>query len=570
MTAYLIAEEGPLSGMVISLEKGKELVMGRDPDESGITLEDPMVSRRHAICKDTPQGYVLENLSTINPVTQNGKVIADSALLKEGDILQIGSTFFRFTLEAPTEEKVEEVSENPEDLSLLSFENEAESRWMLKVLTGPNAGAEFSMNPGSTYTIGKDPSVSEIVFQDLSVSRQHARITLDAQGDVYIEDLGSRNGVLVNGHLIMDKHKLASQDVVALGTTTFLVIDKQQPHETLVSVSAPSFIKKEEERTGAATTAAAIALEEEGKWKEMKISKKHLLIFGVSALALMASFGAMLALFHTETIVVEQKDESKHIEQALKNFPGVQFSYNEKTGKVFLVGHLLTIVDKQELLYLLNNIPYIRSLEDNVVVDQLVWQNMNALIMSNTLWEGVSIHAPTPGRFVMKGYLQTAEQMQALSDFINVNFPYLDRLENQVVVENDLNLQIQGMLIQENFTNVQFQLTNGELVFAGKIGENVAEKFDRFIHRLKSIPGIRSIKNFVIKTSAQSARVDISQQYQVTGFSKTDGSNFFVVINGKILSSGDNIDGMIITAIEPNLVLLEKDGVKFRINYNLQ
>jgi hypothetical protein len=44
----------------------------------------------------------------------------------------------------------------------------------------------------------------------------------------------------------------------------------------------------------------------------------------------------------------------------------------------------------------------------------------------------------------------------------------------------------------------------------------------------------------------------------------------FIVINGKILSIGDAIDGMTITGIMPNMVLLEKDGLKFRINYNLQ
>jgi hypothetical protein len=54
------------------------------------------------------------------------------------------------------------------------------------------------------------------------------------------------------------------------------------------------------------------------------------------------------------------------------------------------------------------------------------------------------------------------------------------------------------------------------------------------------------------------------------GYSKKDGSNQFVVINGKILTLGDNLDGMIITSISPSLVVLEKDGLKFKINYNLQ
>src|SRR5581483_8860525 len=97
MAAYLIAEEGPLSGTTIALEDGDEWILGRDPDEVSIVLEDPMVSRRHVILRLTSEGYVLENLSSVNPATQNGKVIAEEVLLKEADILQIGSTFFRFT-----------------------------------------------------------------------------------------------------------------------------------------------------------------------------------------------------------------------------------------------------------------------------------------------------------------------------------------------------------------------------------------------------------------------------------------------------------------------------------------
>ena len=44
----------------------------------------------------------------------------------------------------------------------------------------------------------------------------------------------------------------------------------------------------------------------------------------------------------------------------------------------------------------------------------------------------------------------------------------------------------------------------------------------------------------------------------------------FIVINGKILSIGDMIDGMTVTRFIRTMVLLEKDGLKFRINYNLQ
>src|ERR1700733_12694171 len=129
MAGYLIAEEGPLAGLIVRLEEGEEWILGRDPDEVTIVLEDPMVSRRHVICRLTAEGYILENLSSVNPATQDGKVITEPVLLRENDILQIGSTFFRFTekpvtIEPPEEEMRAHLEPiEGEDLSSVSVES---------------------------------------------------------------------------------------------------------------------------------------------------------------------------------------------------------------------------------------------------------------------------------------------------------------------------------------------------------------------------------------------------------------------------------------------------------------
>src|SRR5208337_2630439 len=65
---------------------------------------------------------------------------------------------------------------------------------ILKVIGGPNAGAEIGLDKGRTFLLGKDPTTCDIVFQDLSVSRNHARITVTPEGIVELEDLGSKNG----------------------------------------------------------------------------------------------------------------------------------------------------------------------------------------------------------------------------------------------------------------------------------------------------------------------------------------------------------------------------------------
>ncbi len=564
MAGYLIAEEGPLSGQAIRFEEGNEWVLGRDPDEAGIVLEDPMVSRKHVICRLTGEGYVLENLSSVNPATQNGRVITEAVLLREGDIIQVGNTFFRFTEKNPSE-KIEMPApfETHEQLSL---EGSADARWLLKVVSGPNTGAEFNMEKASTYIVGKDPSLCDIVFQDLSVSRQHARITIDEEEHAFIEDLGSRNGVIVNGVAVTDRRKLSSQDMVSLGTTSFLMIDRAKPQETIISLPTAASVAREEHREEMAAPSSMPV-----NWKERVIPKKHLILSGgLIAFVLVVAMG-MISLMKTESIPLPPKHETEKIAHAIKPYTDIQFTFNESNGKLFIVGHVLTPVEHQELLYIIRAMPFVHNIEDNVVIDEYVWQNMNALLTSNDAWQGVSISSTEPGRFVMRGYLQSLDQAQALSDYMNLNFPYLDRLNNQVVVETNLQMQVDSMLFEHGFTAVAFQLSNGELVLTGRVDSKSSSGFNSLLQQFKEIMGIRLVKNFVVLTSgADSARTDLSSKYQVTGSSKRDDKDIFVFINGRILGKNDTLDGMRITGVLPNMVLLEKDGLKFRINYNLQ
>jgi len=577
MNGYLIAEEGPLAGTTIVFEEGagdNVWTLGRDPDTSDVLLEDPMVSRRHATVRLTPEGFIFENLSTVNPATQNGMVIADPILLKEGDIIQIGSTFFNFTEIAPQPEMPPAPMAQPEPAraggppaemsSELHFGPHPETRWLLKVISGPNSGAEFAMHRSATYLIGKDPNICDIVFQDLSVSRQHARLSIDAEDNAFIEDLGSRNGVIVNGELIGEKTLLTSQDLVALGTTTFLVVDRMEARETIFAPAAvmPSMPSREPE--------SRAARKEKEDWKEMVIPKRHLMVAGVLAGVLFVSVFAMISLFKSEPIVVKLTDDNVRIEQALAQFPAVQFTYNQPSGKLFLVGHVLTGVNHQELLFALKELPFIRSVDDNIIVDELVWQNMNSMLSLNPQWAGVTLYATEPGKFVLRGYIDTVENAVALSDYINLNFNYLDRLQNQVVVEKSLQSEIASMLAAKGLAGVTFDLVDGDLVLAGRVGKNKDSDYMALVDSFKKVPGIREVKNYVVVTSVESSLTDLSSQFTVTGYSKRDEMDFYVVINGKILGKGDLLEGMLITAIKPKMVLLEKEGQTFRIDYNLQ
>ena len=73
---------------------------------------------------------------------------------------------------------------------------------------------------GPQATIGRSKSV-ECVLPDPNVSRRHAELRRDGNGEWTIGDLGSTNGVKVNGRRVSST-RLSPGDQVTVGTTTFL------------------------------------------------------------------------------------------------------------------------------------------------------------------------------------------------------------------------------------------------------------------------------------------------------------------------------------------------------------
>jgi pSer/pThr/pTyr-binding forkhead associated (FHA) protein len=75
--------------------------------------------------------------------------------------------------------------------------------------------------------LGRGPK-STVVLDDALVSRTHAKIFVE-RGLVTIEDLGSANGVLVNGERLDKKRTLVSGDRVVLGQQSFMVLIQAGP-----------------------------------------------------------------------------------------------------------------------------------------------------------------------------------------------------------------------------------------------------------------------------------------------------------------------------------------------------
>lgn len=484
------------------------------------------------------------------------------------------------------EEDIEELELAHVDFDLL----ETQGKWFLKVLAGPNSGAEFSMQRESSYLIGTDTETCDIIFHDLSVSRQHARIVIDADDKVVIEDLNSRNGTFVDGEKITGRKAIASSTLITMGTTTFVVMDRKGERKTIISPLFITTVEKQgdtapaEEGTkdeGVLGPIAQAALppvqseiekikEEERKQARIAHSLSALIVLGaITGIFIIIAVGTTLLFKPVQIHKVEPKDPDKIISEALKDFPSVRYSYNPATGKLLLIGHVLTDLDRDQIINDLDSLKFITSIDaSNIIIDQYVWQEINQLLAKNPAWKGVTVTAPAPGKFVLTGFLKTRKEANALYDYISQNFSYPNLLENRIVVEQDIKDSVIQKLLEHGFRGVTVDLQNGDLTFQGAVEYGEMPQFDKIVKEARAIRGVRVVHSYVVEAPQRETMVNLTDKYPVTGYS-IQGNKISVVIDGKILHKGDILDNKYqITDIEPNSVLLEKDGVKYRIDFN--
>lgn len=628
MTARLISEEGDLKGLVLTFEGGDEWVIGRDPDECQLVIQDALVSRKHALATLKSDGIYIKNLSETNPIQINDEINDQTYLLRHGDSIRIGNELFRYYTDSDArvldEEYPSAIESYLQDPPLIENENDVDKenlkqeesppamnntfdtiindddddfnlaeidfgltevgRWMIKVVSGPNNGAEFYMQTGNSYILGTDPKSSDIVFHDNSVSRQHAKITVSENDELMIEDLNSRNGVLVSGKSLTTPEILQPSTIVSLGTTSFLVYDREGEMQTIISPLLPSIVKilqGEEERPAEKTKPEmepyvpatppteplpppVEPLPPPAKHNQLSFALIALLI----GLLTVVGIGTT-ALFRSEPVENTVRENAEElIDQTLAPYkPAIKFAYNKVTGGLLLIGHVSSTAEKNQILYTLHSLPFKLTIDDSgIVIDEGVWREANSILSNNPAFRGISVHSPSPGQFVLTGTLKTRSQAEQLYDYIGSIFPYLDLLKREIVVEEDVISQIQGWLYSQGLSSVQVQMNNGEISLTGNIPANKAEEISGLLNKIKSIPGVRIVNNFTKVKSADMGITNITSQYQVTGSTKV-GDKYTVIVNGRILSEGDQLDGMQITQISPNAIFLEKNNSKFKIDY---
>jgi len=202
MRRYVIAiVEGPATQREVDVDAPLEV--GREPEE-GLTLEgDEQVSRRHARLTPAEGGLLVTDLGSRNGTYVNGRRLAQPELARAGDRIVIGETTLEVRAAVPQPEPVPERSPTPP------------AEWVLTLVRGEAAEREIVLD--GSLEIGRDPS-SDLVLDDEQASRRHARLAVGEEG-VLVEDLGSKNGTVVNGRRIRVPTMLEPGDRIVIGET---------------------------------------------------------------------------------------------------------------------------------------------------------------------------------------------------------------------------------------------------------------------------------------------------------------------------------------------------------------
>jgi hypothetical protein len=91
----------------------------------------------------------------------------------------------------------------------------------IRITGGPAQGQQIDV--GQELQIGRSAGADGRLGDDPEISRQHARVSRNPQGQLVVEDLGSTNGTYVNGQRIAGATPLNPGDTVQMGRSTLTV-----------------------------------------------------------------------------------------------------------------------------------------------------------------------------------------------------------------------------------------------------------------------------------------------------------------------------------------------------------
>jgi pSer/pThr/pTyr-binding forkhead associated (FHA) protein len=233
------AEDRNVQDRVVDVEPvGDEVRIGR---RAGLEIQLPFatVSGLHArIYRQGSEWGVLDMGSSNGTfVGQTRLPLGVPRVLKAGDVVKVADVSLTFEGELGASPAAASAGAGPESTATLArrlvndmFQSVGGAE-VAKVLvaSGPASGQSLTLAlPDRTYRIGRSPDC-DLVLPDDDVSREHAAFEKRWQG-VFVKDLGSKNGVQIEGQKIRGERRLRHGDVLLVGTTQLRIEDPEEKY----------------------------------------------------------------------------------------------------------------------------------------------------------------------------------------------------------------------------------------------------------------------------------------------------------------------------------------------------
>ncbi|MFH1811478.1 MAG: FHA domain-containing protein [Pseudomonadota bacterium] len=206
------------------------VTMGRD-SHNDIQIPLTTVSRRHARLIFENGEYFIEDLNSTHGTLHNSKPLGQGGkkLLRDGDTVQVMHFKIQYSrvadkpLEFGSSERTEQLARRMVQEVLASM-GEANEHPYLRVMNGPDEGKRFELSDAIAEVVIGRSSDCDLCINDANISRRHALVRKD-WGGITIEDLSSKNGVVINDKKISGARAMSDSDEIMLGAVRLTFID---------------------------------------------------------------------------------------------------------------------------------------------------------------------------------------------------------------------------------------------------------------------------------------------------------------------------------------------------------
>ena len=342
-------------------------------------------------------------------------------------------------------------SKTPDTLTIIRDEPEkadGAKKFVLRVLSGPHAGAEVDI--GSQPSLLGKADTCDIVLIDDALREQHVKFSVKDDKIICTPQDGA--SVFVGGIETHEEHEVNAFQPIVCGTTLLALGPKDQIWPT---IAVPE-LKSEADEAEAQKKAVAEA-EVDAKKKKRRKQLLCFLLIGVGiALSLLGTVGTVtriskkkearrLAIEESSFPIVALKES---IEEVLdKHKVDTELVKISLSGKRFVLScYVATSREKQEIEKELHQLPKVNFQSIHIYVqEKMIEQAQELLNARQTL---TAVAAAKLDGILMKGYLQSIEQLPAIKSRLLTDVPGLNSIETALFSPDEVYELASNLLTQ--------------------------------------------------------------------------------------------------------------------------